>query len=579
MFTVDQVVTEHYPALWNSKLFNPVIRPFLQKILHEQAFNDFTAQYPYLKGIEFVEQVLDFFYFSYSVSDTDLSNIPSAGKVVIIANHPLGSLDGIALLKLIHSVRSDFKIVANDLLMAIPSLRPFLLPVKNMTGVSTKKNITNILQALKNEEAVIIFPSGEVSRMNPKGISDKAWQSGFLKIAEKTKAPILPVHISGRNSAMFYFTSTLIKPLSTLILVNEMFKQQKKQLRFRVGSIIPYASHSQVNIRQKDKIKLFKKHLYRIGAGKRGIFPTETSIAAPERKADMKNELKSRTPLGTTPDGKIIYLFEENESSPVLREIGRLREITFRAVGEGSGKRRDNDRFDRYYKHLVLWDEDDLEIAGAYRFADAENIIKTKGTAGIYSASLFELNQKEWYFLENSLELGRSFVQQKYWGKRSLDYLWFGIGAYLAANPQYRYLFGPVTVSNTMPLLAKELLIYFYILYFGPSTQQPLSITPFSFSEPVSNLSYHFSGKDYKNDFKKLKSLLTNMGTNIPPLYKQYTELCEQGGVVFLDFNVDPNFKNCIDGLVVVDTHKFKKNKKQRYLSPPFIKPNNTTQQ
>ena len=571
MFTVDQVIDEHYPALNNRRIFAPIVKTVLRRLLHEQAFLDFGKRYPHIHGIDFVEQVLKYFHFDFIVSERQRENIPTTGKVVIIANHPIGSLDGLALLKLVCEVRPDARIVANDLLMSIPPLRPCLLPVRNMTGQSGKRHIQGISSALDNEEAVIIFPSGEVSRFGLRGIKDGAWHQGFLKMAERAKAPILPIHISGRNSIIFYMTSILLKSFSTIMLVGEMFHQRKKQAHIRIGSIIPYETYRSIAIRQKEKVQLFKKHVYRIGSKKSPLFATDTSIAKPERKIDLVESVSCGEKLGNTPDGKTIYLFEPVELSPVMREIGRLRETTFRAVGEGTGKRRDLDHFDMYYRHLILWDNEDLEIAGAYRFVDAGNVVADKGPNGLYSGSLFKLDQNRCYFLENGLELGRSFVQQRYWKRRSLDYLWYGIGAFLVKNPQYRYLFGPVSISNTMSQVAKELLIYFYKIYFSADMKMSCSRNPFRFSQSATYLKEQFSGNDYHADFKKLKSLLSNLGTAVPPLYKQYTELCEPGGVIFLDFNIDPAFNNCIDGLVIVDTHKLKERKRKRYIEQSIL--------
>ena len=573
MFSVDQVIADNYPELNNSRLFAPVLKPILRRLLHEQAFIDFAERYPHLKGIEFVEQVLDYFHFTFEVSEEERENIPAAGKVVVIANHPIGSLDGLALLKLIYHVRSDVKIVANDLLMAIEPLKSLLLPIRNMTGTSQKHQIQRINAALDEDAAIIFFPSGEVSRLSFKGIQDGTWQQGFLKLAERAKAPILPIHIDGRNSTSFYLASLVAKPLSTIMLVGQMFRQREKQVKMTVGSIIPFRSYNNITIDQKEKIKLFKKHLYRLGTAEPLLFETEAAIAPPEQRADLAKVMRHGEQLGTTPDGKIIFLYETMESPTLLREIGRLREITFRAVGEGTGKRRDIDHFDDYYRHLLLWDEEALEIAGAYRFVDAAKVLEQKGTAGLYSGSLFDLDRQKCHFLKNSLELGRSFVQQKYWGKRSLDYLWYGIGAFLAKNPHYRYLFGPVSISNMMPQLAKELLIHFYKLYFSDPKSMGCSRNPFRFSQPLATLEAAFSGTDYRADFKKLKSQLSNLGTAVPTLYKQYTELCEpgSGGVTFLDFNIDPDFNDCVDGLVIVDTHKLKEKKRKRYMEGSIL--------
>lgn len=571
MFRVDQVIAEHYPALNDRKIASSIIKPILRRMLHEQVFLDFSEEFPHLQGIEFVEQVLDFFNFSYAVSDRERENIPSSGKVMIIANHPIGSLDGLALLKLIHETRSDVKIVANDLLMSLDPLRSLLLPVRVLTGTSGKEHIRRIHRSLEAGEAVIMFPSGEVSRLGPSGVRDGVWYQGFLKMAERAKAPILPIHISGHNSTSFYLASLLIKPLSTLMLVGQMFHQREKQITFKIGAIIPYQSYRSLPIRNKEKIELLKNHLYRIGSGKTGLIATEKAIARPERKADLKKAVQDGKMLGKTPDGKFIFLFETAESSPLLREIGRLRECSFRAVGEGTGKRRDLDNFDHYYQHLILWDEDDLEITGAYRFVDAGNVVQEKGVQGLYTGSLFKLDAHRSAFLDNGLELGRSFVQPRYWGRRGLDYLWFGIGAYLANNPHYRYLFGPVSISNAMPQMARELLIYFYKLYFSAALDLSYSRNPFSFSKPIGDLENEFCGTDYRGDFRKLKSLLANLGTTVPPLYKQYTELCEPGGVAFLDFNIDPAFSNCVDGLVIVDIKKLKDAKRKRYMDETIL--------
>jgi putative hemolysin len=571
MFTVDQVIADYYPSLSDKKRYTALLKPILRRLLHEQAFLDFAARYPHLQGIEFIEQVFEYFHFSYTVSDREREHIPATGKVIIIANHPIGSLDGLALLKLVHEVRSDVKIVVNDLLLSITPLRSYLLPVPVITGVTGKRHIQLIQRTLNEDTAVIFFPSGEVSRLAPQGIKDGRWQHGFLKLAERAKAPILPIHINARNSGPFYLASTLAKPLSTLMLVGQMFYQREKQIKLTIGSLIPYRAYRGLPLPRDEKVRLFKKHLYRLGAGKRPLLLTETAIARPERRSDLKKTVEHGERLGTTPDGKTIYLFSGAEAAVVLREIGRLRELTFRSIGEGTGKRRDLDPFDSYYQHLVLWDEDELEIAGAYRFVDAAGAIRERGPRGLYSCSLFKLEPAHGPFLESGLELGRSFVQQRYWGKRSLDYLWYGIGAFLRHRPQFRYLFGPVSISNDMPQSAKELLIFFYRLYFSASTSCSYSRNPFVFSQSQQTLASIFSGNDYRDDFTRLKMMLTNLGTTVPPLYKQYTELCEPGGAVFLDFNVDPDFNNCVDGLVIVDTQMIKQSKRKRYMEESIL--------
>ena len=158
----------------------------------------------------------------YLVQHDEIRNIPATGRVLIVANHPLGGLDGLALLRLIGALRRDVLIVVNELLMNIKPLKGVFLPI-DVFGQDTKKPaLSRIIDALNDEKAVIIFPSGEVSRAGAKGIRDRKWLSGFLRIAEKTSAPILPIHIRARNSMLFYLASRLSQTLSMLMLPREM---------------------------------------------------------------------------------------------------------------------------------------------------------------------------------------------------------------------------------------------------------------------------------------------------------------------------------------------------------------------
>lgn len=567
MISVEKMVQQHLPQLQQKPWLEKPVKGALKHLLHEQEFVAFAEQYPHLQGIEFIEQVLEYFQFSYTVRDNELERIPTSGRVVIIANHPIGSLDGLALVKLVHDVRPDVKVIANQLLTAIQPLHALLLPVNNMQGGTERRCIDLIHQHLAGEGAVIVFPAGEVSRLKPNGIRDGKWHAGFLRFARSSKAPVLPVYIDARNSALFYGASMLYKPLATMLLVQEMFKQKHKSISMRIGEVIPYDSFANLPMENQAIVKVFKKHLYRLGKDKAPLLKTQTAIAHPEDRLELRKAIEACQLLGETADGKQIYLYQSALSSPVLREIGRLRELSFRAVGEGSGRRRDIDRFDSYYEQLILWDKDDLEIVGAYRFANTRTIMAEQGLAGLYTASLFKFGPQMDTYLAHGLELGRSFVQPRYWGKRSLDYLWYGIGAYLKQNPDIRYLFGGVSLSNSYPKAARDLLVYFYTLYFSEENDTAIPNLPYQLPfETLQQLQQHFNGQDYSADFTQLKHLLAHMGLSIPTLYKQYGEVAEPGGVQFLAFGIDPDFADCVDGLVLVDVDKLKPQKKQRYL-------------
>jgi len=387
MFSLDSLLQDAFPHR-NTPAWQ---RSLLRTLLFEKEFKQFAADYPHLKGLDLIEQVVDYFNLSCELVDGDLENIPSQGPVVLVANHPIGSLDGLVLLRAVAAVRPDVKVVASQLLTYIEPLRNLFVPVDNVAYKTSRKQIEGMQQQLDNQGALILFPAGEVSRMSPKGIRDGHWHTGFLRLAAKARAPIVPIHISARNSNLFYFTSLVYRPLSTLLLVREMFQQRGGRIRIRIGGRVPFANWHDGHTSAKDLAERFRRHVYRLGQGKPGLFASESPIALPEERLELKKALANCERLGVTPDGKTIYLYRRHDEArtPILRELGRLREIAFRAVGEGSGRRRDLDSYDDDYYHLVLWDEEELEIVGAYRFIPTAEQIARKGLESIYSNSLF----------------------------------------------------------------------------------------------------------------------------------------------------------------------------------------------
>ncbi len=564
---VEQVLVNKYPAFAHKPA--PVRRSTLfclRRLVREEEINRFLDSHKGSRGFEFVDEVLDYFNFSYTISHKERMNIPSSGRVVIIANHPLGALDGLALLKLVGEVRRDVRIIANDVLMNFDALQNLFLPVDNLGKNTRKANIARIVDALQNDEAIIVFPAGEVSRAGFTGIKDGKWNSGFIHFARKANAPILPVYLGGKNSPLFYGLSYINKSMSTLMLAREMFNKHSVTLPVRVGEPIAFNQLDALPVSNRDKARLLKKHLYRIARNKAPLFLTEKTIAHPQDRQALKQELKQAELLGETSDGKKIYLFDYHPDSVVMQEIGRLREVAFRTVGEGTGEKRDLDRYDQYYRHLILWDEEDLEIAGAYRIGEGRQRMQNQDYQ-LYSESLFNYSEQMNEVFEQGIELGRSFVQPRYWGKRSLDYLWYGIGAYLRRHPEVRYMFGPVSLSNSYPKRARDLLVWFYRHYFPDGAWLARSRSPYLLdNDAEATIRQLFSGNDYKEDFARLREQLDFLGVSVPTLYKQYSELCEPGGVSFLDFGVDADFNYCIDGLVLVDTHKVKARKRDRYI-------------
>jgi hypothetical protein len=320
------------------------------------------------------------------------------------------------------------------------------------------------------------------------------------------------------------------------------------------------------------KTKLLRKHLHYISKGKKGIFQTEKNIIHPvDRKAIIK-QLYNAPLLGETEDGFKIHLIDYERYPDVINEIGRLREVTFRKVGEGTGNRIDIDRFDKYYKHLVLWDEKEVEIVGAYRIGICKTIIDAQGYNGLYTSTLFTFSQKFKEILPQSIEMGRSFVQKKYWNTSALHYLWHGIGAFLAANPQIKYMYGPTSLSSSFSQDASNMIVYFYQKWFYDHHNYVEAKNPYRISASAKEeISAIFNSDDYKAELRTLKTILKQYGYTIPPLYKQYSDLCDTGGVLFAAFGVDEDFQNCTDAFIITSVEKVKETKRKRYIEP-YIK-------
>jgi putative hemolysin len=540
----------------------------LEKLLHIKEINLFIEQNEHLDEKHFINEVFEKLNFSYLISSSDFQKIPSEGRLICVANHPLGSLDSLSLLKAVLEIRNDVKIIVNDVLYNIDNLKNIFLPFRLDSTQIQKDNILAIYKAISNECAVIIFPAATVSRLKWLNVMDSTWNKGAVHFANKFDAPVLPVYIDGKNSFLFYFISLFSKKISMLLLVHELFNKRNKSIRIKIGDIIPSKAFTSSYIDMKYQTKLLKKHVYMLGHNQKGIFVTEKNIIHPIDRKIIKRELNNADHLGTTKEGMKIFLTTKNESPQTLMEIARLREITFRKVGEGTGGKLDLDKFDNYYSQLIVWDDTNLEIVGSYRIAKGENIINNYGSEGFYTSSLFNYS-REFVdnYLNDSIELGRSFVQRKYWNSNALNYLWQGIGAYLKNNESVKYLFGGVSISNNYPESVKELIIFYFNKWYVDKLNLAQSKSRYIINVgKQTEYSQIFYGITAKEDYRILKNMLKPYGFTVPVLYKHYSELCDENGVKFLDFGVDPDFENCVDGLILVQVDLIKEEKKQKYI-------------
>jgi putative hemolysin len=463
-------------------------------------------------------------------------------------------------------VRRDVRMLGNDWLSVIPPLKNLLLPV-DVFGKGSASRLRGIYRALDNGEALIVFPAGEVSRVRPGGVRDGEWSDGFARLALRSKAPVLPVHVAARNSTVFYGLSMLAKPLSTAMLPREAVAKGRRRIGISVGALVGADELEQrSNGSSKQAAKLMRRHVYRVARHRGLIFGGQAPLALPEPPDRVAAELGQSEKLADLPDGKQAWLFTGPLDCSVMREIGRLRELTFRKVGEGTGTRCDLDAYDAHYEHLVLWDAVAQRIVGSYRFGNGARLIAERGLAGLYSSSLFNYSPALEARLAQGMELGRSFVAPAYWRSRALDQLWQGIGFYLRRHPEMRYLFGPVSMSVNLPREAREWIAAAHQHYFGVSglaaARQPFVLS----AGVVEGVRSALDGLDASAGLGKLKQHLDALGVSMPMLYRQYVDLVEPAGVQFLDFGEDPGFSGCVDGLVLLDLANLKPAKRARYL-------------
>ncbi|UJF25112.1 lysophospholipid acyltransferase family protein [Suttonella sp. R2A3] len=541
---------------------------FLRYLLHEREINDFLQQHGHLPLKAFIEEAFAYLEIDYSLELGVDAAIPAHGRCVVVANHPLGGIDGLILLHAMLSVRDDVKIVANEQLCAITPLAPYVIPVDVWRHDFARKQIRAIEAALHDEEMVIIFPAGEVSRMQQGEVADRQWSKAFYHIARSSDAPILPIYVDGRNSQWFYQVSRVAPFVSTLMLAREMWRPPKSAVKLHLAKALSIKMLQGLPLDLSQVVTLIRQHVYQLSGPSSGIFNTPKPIADALDRRVIRHALRSTKLLGHVGEYQRILYYQPQHNAVLLQEVGRLRELAFREVGEGSGQARDLDKYDSYYHHLLIWHNQDQALMGAYRVLPTEKIYRTQQLDKLYTHQFFEFcGDTAW--LNEAMELGRGFICPEYWNTRALDTTWQGIGAYYAQHPSIRYLFGGVSISPQYPREAVDWLVAYYRLYYASDRQWVKARNPYVITAKRRRMIEEtFTGMGRKEAEKTLKQRLKHMNLVIPPLFKHYSALCEEGGVVFADFAVDPDFGCSVDGFVVVDMQQMKAKKRQRYIDP-----------
>lgn len=559
----------------NSHFYIPegtIIEETLLQILNYKRLNKVYSQLCGKDPIMLIDCLLDELELKYEVPAGDLKNIPDTGGFITISNHPYRGIDSMLLLKIMLERRKDFRIMASASLQRIEPLREIIIPVRKSEKAHDNKSLlTGVKEGIlhiKNNHCLGIFPAGEdnsgleISKI----ILDAEWQISALKFVKNAGVPVIPIYFHGTNSRLSYIIKK-INPLTRFTdLPSEIVNKKNRVVKIRIGS--PVAVQEQSDFKDIASYgRYLRARTYLLGSAleaakfflkkPRPVITSHEPLADPAPRFKLVEEFKKirgEYELFSTGNYSVIcaptWVIPEN-----FNEIGRLRELTFREVGEGTNKSLDIDEYDLYYNHLFIWDTDENRIVGAYRIGKGRDIAGIYGLKGFYINSLFKIKKKFLPVLEESLELGRSFIVKEYQRKAiPLFLLWKGIMIFLLRNQEYRYLIGPVSMSNDYSKFSKSLIVEFISTYFFDNSKARF-ITPRKefVVKPDRMIDREVFIDAAEADINKIEKIIMNIepGYRMPVLLKKYLEI--NGKII--GFNIDPKFNDCLDGLIILDVY------------------------
>jgi len=541
---------------------------FLMLLLRFRRVNKIYQENVHRSGIDFIDSLIEHLGIRYEISQDELNKIPGEGAFITVSNHPFGGIDGLLLIKLIASKRSDYKVLPNFLLGRMEPVSDYIFKYNSaggkFEGNSSFPGLGEALQHLKAGSPMGIFPAGDVSSFDQdiQAVTDPQWQFRVLQILKRARVPVVPVYFQGKNSRLFHFMGRIHPKLQTVKLPTELFNKKRRVIKIRIGTAIPVKEQNEFS-----DISRYGRYLrtktYALGTPlevNKFFSVSRRQLKRAEAVIDPVPRQKIESEMAGVISKYLLFRIESFnvicapsvEIPNIMYEIGRLREMTFREVGEGTNQQMDIDEYDLYFNQLFIWDDEARKIVGAYRVGKGKEIMDIYGMRGFYIQSLFRINRKLHNLLSQSLELGRSFIIPEYQRKPlPLFLLWKGILYFLLKNPEYRYLVGPVSISNRFSDFSKELIIKFIREYY-----YNLDIAGYIRPRKKFIVSVHHLDTDIlietASDLNKFDRIIKDIETahsNMPVLLKKY--LKQNAKIV--GFNIDPKFNNALDGLMVLD--------------------------
>jgi len=553
-----------------------------RRILHFLEIDKVNAiheKYMAYDGPEFSEKVLEEVGVRYEIPEEQLKRIPENGGFITVSNHHFGSIDGLILSSVIGSRRSDYRILTTFLLALIPSLKSSFMPVDNLSKGGSAKSIQGIRMALQHIHdggALGFFPAGEVGTYQKKDkrtaygdakiIEDKPWAQNIIKLIKNSGFPVIPIYFEGSNSKFFHFLGKIHPRLRTIRLIHEMMNKRGTTVKVRIGQPISPEEISKYDVPALGQY--LRNRTYALQAECLPAKIKDNSL--PKGAVPMAEQVPDeviREEMASIADRIIFetgdyrcYLTTVDGIPNSMKELARLREETFRAVGEGTGKAIDTDEFDPYYHHLILWNIPNAEIVGAYRIGVGSELVKNhEGISGFYTSTMFNFAAGNEKLLSQCLELGRTFIRQKYQREvLALKLLLTGLSVSTAKFPDSRYFLGPVSISNDLPDLYKSLAVYFLQKrYSSPATKGIASPThAFKYNFMAVNPEQLLSRIESVDDLDRLTLAISDGKYRLPVLVKKYFNYNAR----LICFNVDPLFYSSLDGLILLKLSEFPKN-------------------
>lgn len=543
----------------------------LMRITRISSLNRFYARHKDLPGPEFLDRILEHYQIIFDLPEEDYRRLPKSGPFITISNHPLGGIDGVLLLKLLLNHRADYKIVANFLLQRIDPLSPYILPVNpfenHKEAQSSISGFKKAMEHLKSGSPLGIFPAGEVSTYKDgRLIVDKPWEEAALKLIRKAEVPVIPVYFHARNSRLFYVLSRIGSIFRTAKLPSELLSQRRRPIRVRIGHPIS------VNTQKEQKTieeftELLRRKTYILSNAyqkERSIRQIPTTLKLPKQPKQIATAIGKEVIAGEIEKLRDkgcrllqsknyeVFLAQKEFMPSILLEIGRQRELTFREIGEGTNKSVDLDRFDDYYHHLFLWDDQEQQIVGAYRMGMGSEIFAEFGIDGFYLQDLFRFEPELYPMMQQTIEMGRAYIVKEYQQRpMPLFLLWKGIVHTTLRFPEHKYLIGGVSISNQFSNFSKSLMIEFMKShYWDPYVAQYIRPKK-EFKVKLKDADKEFIFDETAADLNKFDKLIEEVepgNLRLPVLIKKYIK--QNAKVVA--FNVDPLFNNAVDGLMYI---------------------------